>query len=142
METDSETDALKDLIRAAGLRATPARVSTLCLLRQATSPKTHAEVTAALEEADTHPATVFRILNDMAEAGLLRRLELGDYVYRFEAVRNSDSNRGLHPYFLCVDCGEVTCLEEVNLTASNQHACEEVGEMHEIILRGVCNQCR
>ncbi len=63
-------------IRAVGLRATPARVATLQLLRNATSPMSHADVAERLDEAGVDKATAFRNLNDMTDAGLLRRTEL------------------------------------------------------------------
>lgn len=46
------------------------------------------------------------------------------------------------PTSLCVECGEVTCLDKVRLTASSQRASEEIGEVNEILLRGHCNKCK
>ncbi|GAA5505438.1 hypothetical protein Rcae01_00883 [Novipirellula caenicola] len=46
------------------------------------------------------------------------------------------------PYFLCVDCGSVHCLNDVNLTASSQRDSGKVAEMTEILLREHCNECR
>ena len=139
---ESDINDLKEAIRAAGLRATPARVATLKLLRQATAPMTHADVSAELEENGIDKATAFRNLNDMADAGLLRRAELGDHVYRFEEVRDGEAGHDPHPHFLCVTCGTVTCLDEVKLTAGSQRASKAVGEVTEILLRGHCNQCK
>lgn len=103
---------------------------------------THADVAAKLDENGVDKATAFRNLNDMADAGLLRRAELGDHVYRFEEIRNGNKDHDPHPHFLCVECGEVTCLDKVRLTASSQRASEEIGEVNEILLRGHCNKCK
>jgi len=81
-------------------------------------------------------------LNDMADAGLLRRAELGDHVYRFEEVRADEDESESHPHFLCTVCGTVSCLDDVKLTAGSQRASKEVGEVTEILLRGRCNDCR
>ena len=129
-------------IRAAGLRATPARTATLILLRQSGAPLTHANVAEELEKAGIDKATVFRNLNDMTDAGLLRRTELGDHVWRFEAIDPADAHEDTHPHFLCVDCGTVSCLAEVQLTAGSRRQSEGVGEVTEILLRGHCNACR
>lgn len=132
-------------IRSAGLRATPARTATLMLLREATAPLTHAEVAEHLADQlagiGVDQATAFRNLNDLAEAGLLRRSELGDHVWRFEAIDPTSDNDG-HPHFLCVDCGTVTCLASVQLTARSRRESSDVGEVTEILLRGHCNDCR
>ncbi|QDS95410.1 Peroxide-responsive repressor PerR [Roseimaritima multifibrata] len=128
-------------IRDAGLRATPARLATLEFLRQATSPLTHAAVAEHLAPLGVDKATAFRNLNDMTEAGLLRRTELGDHVWRFEAI-GDDGHADAHPHFLCVDCGTVSCLEDVKLTTGSQRNTAQFGEITEILLRGHCNDCR
>ena len=137
-----DIDSIKSAIRDAGLRATPARVATLKMLRDATSPLTHAEVAGELAENGIDKATAFRNLNDMADAGLLRRAELGDHVYRFEEVQAGEENTDGHPHFLCTVCGSVSCLDDVKLTAGSQRASQAVGEVTEILLRGRCNDCR
>ncbi|HAD59799.1 MAG TPA: Fur family transcriptional regulator, partial [Planctomycetaceae bacterium] len=62
MNARSDIKEIKNAIRAVGLRATPARVATLRLLRQATSPMTHGEVAAELDENGVDKATAFRNL--------------------------------------------------------------------------------
>lgn len=136
------TDSAKDAIRSVGLRATPARLATLQMLREAVSPLTHAEVAARLAENGVDKATAFRNLNDMAEAGLIRRTELGDHVYRFEEIRPGEDDSDAHPHFLCTVCGNVSCLDDVKLTARSQRVSESVGEVTEILLRGRCNNCK
>ncbi|QDV44495.1 Transcriptional regulator FurA [Stieleria neptunia] len=136
------TDSAKDTIRAVGLRATPARLATLQMLREAISPMTHAEVAERLAESGVDKATAFRNLNDMTDAGLLRRTELGDHVYRFEEIRPGEGDSDGHPHFLCTVCGTVSCLDTVKLTASSQRASQAVGEITEILLRGRCNDCK
>lgn len=135
-------DKLKDAIREAGLRATPARVATLRILRESGSPMTHSDVASRLDAGGADQATAFRNLNDMANAGLLRRTELGDRVYRFEEVRANEKDHEPHPHFLCVKCGAVCCLDSVTLTASSKRASAAVGEVTEILLRGHCNNCK
>ena len=68
-----DAESIKAAIREAGLRATPARIATLKLLSSANAPLTHSEVADELNDLGVDKATVFRNLNDMASAGLLRR---------------------------------------------------------------------
>lgn len=132
---------LKQTIRKAGLRATPARVATLDLLNRATSPLTHADVAKHLSQKGIDKATAFRNLNDMTEAGLLRRTELGDHVWRFEPIGENEHADATHPHFVCVECGSVSCLNEIKLTEKSLTASRQIGEVTEILLRGHCNKC-
>ncbi|MEL6106576.1 MAG: transcriptional repressor [Planctomycetota bacterium] len=128
----------KETIQAAGLRATGARVATLSVLRIATGPLSHSEVCDHLAEHEIDRATVFRNLSDMVRANLIRRSELGDHVWRFEIVADSDSR---HPHFVCIDCGSITCIEEIELSRESQSASRRLGEVTEILLRGHCVEC-
>ncbi len=134
-------DTIKLAIRDVGLRATPARIATLKLLIEASSPLTHAEVVNELQGSGVDKATVFRNLNDMVGAGLLRRTELGDHVWRFELISEDDHDGSAHPHFVCVDCGVVSCMGNVKLTAGSLRLSKEFGEVTEILLRGHCNDC-
>ena len=136
-----QSESIKLAIREAGLRATPARIATLKLLHKATSPLTHAEVAEELRDLGIDKATVFRNLNDMATAGLLRRTELGDRVWRFELIAEDGEHGSAHPHFVCVDCGTVSCMDEIKLTAGSIRLSQEFGEVTEILLRGHCNDC-
>ena len=137
----SQSQSIKLAIQEAGLRATPARIATLKLLHDATAPLTHAEVADVVQELGIDKATVFRNLNDLAAAGLLRRTELGDRVWRFELVTEDDQHGTAHPHFVCIDCGVVSCMDEVKLTAGSMRISRQFGEVTEILLRGHCNDC-
>ncbi len=134
-----ELESARQAIRAVNLRATPARIATLMEVRAYGSPMTHAEVADRLAATGYDKTTAFRNLNDLASAGLLRRTELGDHVYRFEVFPKDGET---HPHFLCVDCGSVTCLSDLQLTAGSRRQSESIGEVTEILLRGHCNECR
>lgn len=110
-------------------------------LRASKSPLTHAELADRLASQGFDKATAFRNLNDLTDRGLLRRTELGDHVWRFELVDPKQGHEKGHPHFLCVDCGSVTCLEEVHLTSSSRKRSDSVGSITEILLRGHCNEC-
>lgn len=128
-------------IQAAGLRATAARVATLLVLRKSSAPLTHAEVSAQVEAHQVDRATVFRNLNDMVTADLLRRSDLGDRVWRFEIVAEKGHAHTSHPHFVCVDCGVISCMLETELTSKIKKASRQFGEVTEILLRGHCHDC-
>ena len=132
---------LRQRIREAGLRATPARAATLDLLHRSEAPLTHADVAEHLAERGIDKATAYRNLNDMTDAGLLRRTELGDHVWRFEPIGEGEHGHTAHPHFVCVECGIVSCLSEIKLTAKSLTVSRQVGEITEILLRGHCRSC-
>lgn len=134
-------DWAKETIRSAGLRVTPARVATLDVLQHSDSPMTHGEVSETLSTMNIDKATVFRNLNDLVSANILRRSELGDHVWRFELIQDSDQEHSAHPHFVCVDCGSVSCMERVELTKRSQSLSLHFGRVTEILLRGHCNNC-
>jgi Fur family ferric uptake transcriptional regulator len=138
---EPKTEELRQTIRGAGLRATPARVATLDLLHRAASPLTHADVAEHLAERGIDKTTAYRNLNDMTGAGLLRRTELGDHVWRFEPIGEGEHEQAAHPHFACVDCGSVSCLNEIKLTEKSLAASKQIGEVTEILLRGHCKRC-
>lgn len=142
LSPESARQRARQDIRAAGFRATPARIATLLELRASKSPMTHAELAEKLASGGFDKATAFRNLNDLTNGGLLRRTELGDHVWRFEAIDLANRHKPGHPHFLCVDCGSVTCLGEVQLTAGSRRHSDTVGEVTEILLRGHCKDCQ
>ena len=141
MTLKSSDQEVRMRIRSVGLRATPARVATLQIVRDTPAPVTHADVAAKLCGIGVDKATAFRNLNDMTERGLLRRAELGGNVYRFEEIGAGEKNAP-HPHFVCVDCGSISCLEDAKLTADSQRSSEQFGEVNEILLRGTCKNCK
>ena len=141
MTLKSSDEEIRKRIRSVGLRATPARVATLQIVRETPGPVTHADVAAKLCDSGVDKATAFRNLNDMTERGLLRRAELGGNVYRFEEIGAGEKNAP-HPHFVCIDCGSISCLEDARLTAESQRSSEKFGEVNEILLRGICKNCK
>lgn len=141
IHNQGDRDWAREKIQDAGLRVTSARIATLLVMRDSTAPLTHAEVTTRLEHHDFDKATVFRNLNDLVTAGLLRRSELGDHVWRFELIAEDEKGHASHPHFVCVDCGHVSCLQEIEFTKRSQTASRKVGNVTEVLLRGHCHDC-
>jgi Fur family transcriptional regulator, ferric uptake regulator len=146
MTAPSVFDQLRTAVRARGLRATPARIAVLGLLRTVKTPLTHAEVAEQLEGQGWDRATIFRNLTDMAEAGLVRRTDLGDHMWRFESVDGAAGNHSAaaHPHFLCTECGDVACLPELrfSMTRTKSEAPRAIrSNKVEVQVRGVCDDC-
>lgn len=144
-------DDLRRRIRAAGLRCTAARVAVLSHLETAVGPRTHAEVSEALDGLGYDRATIYRNLTELTEARLASRIELGDRVWRFEATTNRGGRHDDdHPHFVCTTCGEVSCLDDVQVAIrprssrgkSGSGDRHRIGSVTEILLKGHCEQCQ
>lgn len=123
-------------LRAAGLRSTPARVAVLEHFHRTGGTQSHADVLAALDRLDR--VTVYRVLVDLAEAGLLTRTDLGDRVWRFELARHAED----HPHFVCTDCGSVQCLDGLSIAVSGAKVPKAVrARKISIQLKGRCDAC-
>ncbi len=134
-------ETLRRDLRAAGLRATPARLAVLRLLRASERPLSHGEVSERLAGRPFDRATLYRNLVDLTGAGLARRTELGDRIWRFEDRGVAPSRD--HPHFVCTECGRVECLPGVRVRISGARRPVALREQElEVQVRGRCDRCR
>jgi len=130
-------------------------------LMSATGPLTHAEVSEAVGPVKGFDrATIYRNLTELTEAGLVSRVELGDHVWRFELKRagHAHAKGEDHPHFLCTTCGEVSCLDDVDIRITPKpgraapggrgkaakNAASQSGSIRsvqEVLLKGQCDKC-
>lgn len=148
-------EAARARLREMGLRCTAARMAVLDHVMTATGPKTHAEVAEALADRGFDRATIYRNLTELTEAKILSRVELGDHVWRFELKRGHDHAPGEdHPHFLCTSCGEVSCLDDVNVAITPKATAPKkpggkkspgkkpvIRLVNEVLLKGQCGNC-
>ena len=133
-------DGLRQRLRATGLRATPARLATYEVLWSRATPMTHAEVYAALSDDGMERTTVYRNLIDLADAGLVARTDLGDHTWRFERKHEHD-DAASHAHFVCVDCGEVSCIDGVQVQVDGIAPKSIAAQDVEVQIRGRCDDC-
>jgi Fur family transcriptional regulator, ferric uptake regulator len=133
-------EQIRELIREAGLRATLGRIAVLSVLVAAKGPLTHAEVYERVGDQGADASTIFRALNDMSTAGLLRRMELGDHSWRYELLVKHQPDDGPHAHFLCIGCGEIFCLEPVDVRSQLVRE-KAVSSVTEVLLKGHCVAC-
>lgn len=139
MSMNSRREDNRNKLREKGLRATPARVAILAAVEQSAVPVTHQELASNLDSLGLDKSTIFRGLQDLTEAGLLRRLELGDHVWRYEISKYSEDHHSQsHPHLLCVDCGNIRCLSDTEVTIQIS---PELGEVVDVLIKGHCQTC-
>ncbi len=140
----SSVAELQGILRGAGLRSTAPRIAVLRYLQAAAAPVSHPEIFEALAGEGFDRATLYRNLMDLTDAGLVRRTDLGDHVWRFELRGEEQAGHVVeHPHFVCTDCGEVSCLPGVAVKiVTHGDAPESVSSQRVAVqLSGRCNAC-
>jgi Fur family ferric uptake transcriptional regulator len=139
----AEVTTLRDEIRLAGIRVTASRLAVLRQLRAASKPISHGEMVEQLSGEPWDRATIYRNLLDLVEAGLARKVELGDRVWRFDATVQERHDATLHPHFTCTCCGHMDCLPEVIIHAppAGKLPRSVLSRQVEVHVRGLCDTC-
>jgi Fur family ferric uptake transcriptional regulator len=84
-------------------------------------------------------ATVYRTLTSLVEAGLLRRIELGD-----RTVFDHDYGYPAHDHLVCEKCNSMEEFQSAELEALLEKIAAENqfrAEGHTLVIRGVCAAC-
>lgn len=84
-------------------------------------------------------ATVYRTLNKLVDAGLLRRLELGPRMFY-----EHDYGYPQHEHLVCQSCGKMIEFQDSTLEAVIRDVCrahnfQSIG--HTFVIRGTCSDC-
>ncbi len=129
-------------LKTMGRRMTPQRRLVVDILSQAEG---HLDATDIYErgrrqDARLSLATVYRTLNILKEAGVVRELHLDDEHHHYEL-----DHQDKHSHLICLSCGRVI---EVDSTAFAE-AAETIGQLYDfriasahVELTGYCADCR
>ena len=136
----------KDTLREHGLRATAPRIAVLRELCDADTPLSHTEVLARLGEVEWDPATIYRNLIKLTEAGLTQVVSRAEGMARYALVTDhgdhDHDHDHEHPHFVCDDCGKVSCLPVAVTAAVEADDRWAASVRHATVqLRGACPDC-
>ena len=87
--------------------------------------------------------TIYRTLKIFEEKGIVHRIEDGQSEVKYALCKvdcSEDRHIDDHPHFHCLNCGDISCLEEVfipSLDLPEGYQLEEVNMM----VKGVCVNC-
>lgn len=131
-----------DQCRAEGLRRTKALESLLATLLESDRPMTLAELSQSPRLSDQcDKATVFRLLQRLADKGILRRLGLHERAAYF-ALLLPQQHRD---YLICIECGSI---EPINAPCPVHELEKEIqftsgykNLYHELEFFGTCPEC-
>lgn len=129
---------VRELLKQLGLRSTVPRSLVIEALLTLNRPVSHHELAELIPESEIDLSTIFRNLVLLADAGLVRRMELGDRIWRYEWIGVPTTE--YHPHFVCTQCGQIRCLTESESVTPSLATANLLIE--EVVLRGLCPNCR
>ena len=130
-------------LKDAGLKITVPRLKILSILEQ------HADLHFSVEDIykllleqkeDIGVATIYRVLTQCEQAGLVTRLQFEDGPALFELSRDDH-----HDHFVCTGCGLVEEFHDDIIEQRQREIAAEAGyemEDHSMVLYGLCAKCR
>jgi Fur family ferric uptake transcriptional regulator len=86
-------------------------------------------------------ASVYRALELLHDHELIKRLDLGDGVARYEVADPAGEH---HHHLVCDSCGRLVAFDDPALERAIDEVSERLGvrvEQHEVVLRGACENC-
>lgn len=135
-------DEIRTLLKQRQMRATASRMAVLVALHEQAGPMTHEQLMEVLPTGGFDKATVWRILSDLADQGVLRRMDLGDRIWRYELLDSCRSIADDHAHFLCEVCGVVSCLPPLEIRAQHgQLPAMLQGADIRVKVTGTCSSC-
>jgi Fur family ferric uptake transcriptional regulator len=132
----------RSAIKGSGLKATPPRIKVLEIFQRAARRHLSAEgVYKALvdEGSEIGLATVYRVLMQFAEAGLVTRsrFETGKAVFELNTGTH-------HDHLVCLSCGRVDEFYDAEIEARQREVARAIGfglQEHALALYGLCSDC-
>src|SRR4051812_12047596 len=130
-------------LAAAGYRSGGAREAVVRLLDRQDCCLSAQEIHDRLRSARRRVgiASVYRALETLAELRLVKRVEAGDGVARYEPA-TADGDH--HHHLVCRDCGKVGAFSDSRLERAIDRVAGGLGyvvEEHEVVLLGACADC-
>jgi Fur family ferric uptake transcriptional regulator len=132
---------ISEQIRDKGLKATPARLDVIKILANTQQAYSHAELELTFNNMDR--VTLYRILKDFEDAGLVHKIIDIDGVTRFALCRHScpDGHHvDDHVHFNCRGCHKMFCLEKVQAPHIKMPIGFKAVGSHTLIY-GYCKSC-
>ncbi len=138
--TSPIADAVPERIRAAGARATPARIRVLRLLSEAQRALSHQEIETRLGKLAGDRVTLYRVLDWLVQSGLAHKVTDDARVFRYSIAGEAVLRHTEHGHFRCDGCGRVFCLEALRSSKPRVPRGFRVARV-DVSVRGQCANC-
>ncbi len=142
--TPGWADAANERLSDAGYRRGGARRAVVELLSRQECALSAVEIEDLLRDSGRQVgrASVYRVLEELEELGLVSRLDLGTGTARFEAVGPAGAHH--HHHLLCEGCGDLVPFSDAELERVIGRVSQRLPYAvsgHEVTLHGSCESC-
>src|SRR5947199_5920717 len=132
-----------DTLEGAGFRSGGAREAVVELLGRQNCCLSAQEIFDRLRKArgPVGIASVYRALEALADLRLVKRVDAGDGIARYEPAASDGDH---HHHLVCRDCGKVEAFSDTRLERAIDRVAGGLGysvEEHEVVLLGACGDC-
>jgi len=126
------------------IRETPIREVVVKVITESCHPLSASEILKSVRRLiSINKVTLYRILDLLAEKGVVRRLTSGDRAFRYGIIEERDHTD--HAHFVCTGCGVMECLDQdvisFDLKAPYNKIAGNLISNVEIIAEGICQRC-
>jgi Fur family ferric uptake transcriptional regulator len=140
----SWAEAAGDRLAEAGYRRGGARRAVIELLSRQECALSALEIEDRLRDAGRQVgrASIYRVLEELEELGLVTRLDLGTGTARFEAADPAGDRH--HHHLLCDDCGDLVPFSDAELERVIGRVSRRLPYAvsgHDVTLHGSCDSC-
>ena len=133
----------REALDAAGYRRGGARAAVVDLLSRQNCCLSAQDIHDQLRKArrPVGIASVYRALEALADLRLVKRVDAGDGIARYEPATADGEH---HHHLVCRDCGKVEAFSDSRLERAIDRVAGGLGysvEEHEVVLLGACADC-
>jgi len=134
----------RDVLRRSGARSGAAREAVIVYLATQRCCVSAQDVLDGLraEGRAVGIASVYRALDQLAELGLVHRIDFGEGLTRFEPAQPGGEH---HHHLICGSCGKVDTFDDAALERAISAVAGSHGYAlghHDVVLHGACGKCR
>lgn len=127
-------------LKSQGLKTTPARVAILEMLQKSKKPLSVQKILKGLISTHTDQATVYRTVEHLRKAGLIRRVDLEHGHAHYEL--NSSEH---HHHIVCENCGRLEDISKCDIPGLEKEILKTTGfakvNSHSLEFFGLCSKC-
>lgn len=131
------------MLKASGLSLTANRIHVLEVIGNNNYPLSVGDIHTILSRRTTiNRVTVYRILDQLVDHGVVERLSTGGQAFYYGLAPNDFHHA--HPHFYCKKCGQMDCLNPESLAVDTNPFWKTFpGQIDKVEIRvdGICKNC-
>jgi len=133
-------DQARQMLKAAGLYCTEARIAILKVLMKSPRPMRQNQIAEQLADRNLNKVTIYRTLESLVDVGLVHRAFMHQRAWHFELAHHCSETQ-CHPHFTCLSCGQTHCLTGISMPMAASPYKGFVISRQQVRLEGVCPAC-